>query len=75
MGGGELMVVGDRCPYDDCNIHHHHPFTDEHDACAAGEWFDDLLENHDSTMSATEFFEDIRNGLRPWDAILDENSL
>ena len=40
--------------FDDCNIHHHHRFPDGNEAGAAAEWFDDLLENTDSEMSATE---------------------
>lgn len=66
LGGGTLMLVSDHYPFDgfDCRYSHH--FEDEHEACRAAEWFDDLLENRKGDMSCREFFGLIEQGKRPW---------
>jgi hypothetical protein len=63
LGGGCLMLVDDHYPFDGFMLKHSQDFENEHEACKAAEWFDDLLENSDSCMSATEFFERVGKAL------------
>lgn len=67
IGGGTLMLVSDHYPFDGFDCHHSHDFEDEHVACKAAEWFDELLEQTQSSMSATAFFRLLGEGRKPWE--------
>lgn len=71
LGGGQLMVVSDHYPFDGFDLHHSHDFDDEHVACKAAEWFDELLEQTQSSMSATAFFRLLGEGRKPWEEEAD----
>lgn len=66
LGGGSLMLVSDHYPRDGFDLRHSHEFVDEDEACEAAEWFDTLLEETQSTMSATAFFRLLEAGRKPW---------
>lgn len=71
LGAGTLMLVSDHYPFDGFDLKHHHEFADEHEACKAAEWFDDLLEQTQSSMSATQFFRMLKEGRKMWDEEAD----
>lgn len=66
FGGGDLMRVCDQYPFDGFMQHNHHHFDDEDEACKAAEWFDQHQENG-GEMTATEFFDAIAEGKKPWE--------
>lgn len=65
FGGGDLMRVCDHYPFDGYMQHNHHHFDDEDEACDAAAWFDEQQE-YEGSMDATEFFQALAAGKKPW---------